>query len=112
MDSIATNDDLVVTGAEQNKDIQPSDMPKVGESRNTVQTSEKTENIDVQWGDIGHDIPGENIDITESVMTEKEAAERPKRKTKPSTKSIENRIQSDKAKLDRYYGKKYRSVLV
>ena len=39
MDSIATNDDLAVTGAEleeQNKDIQPSYMPKVGESINTV----------------------------------------------------------------------------
>jgi hypothetical protein len=61
MDSIATNDDLAVTGAEleeQNKDIQPSDMPKVGESINTVQTSEKTENIDVQGGDIGHDFLG------------------------------------------------------
>jgi hypothetical protein len=53
MDSIATNDDLAVTGAElevQNKDIQPSDMPKVGESINTVQTSEKMEYIDVQGG--------------------------------------------------------------
>ena len=108
MDSIATNDDLAVTGAEreeQNKDIPPSDMPKVGESINTVQASEKTENIAVQGGDIGHDIPGENIDITENVMTEKEAVERPKRKTKPSTKSIENRIQSDKAKLDRLWEK-------
>jgi hypothetical protein len=43
MDSIASNDDLHVTGAEldeQNKYIQPSDMPKVGESINTVQTSD------------------------------------------------------------------------
>jgi hypothetical protein len=35
MDSIATNDNLAVTGAkleEQNKYIQHSDMPKVGES--------------------------------------------------------------------------------
>ena len=38
-------------------------------------------------------------------MTEKQAAERLKRKTKPSTKSIENRIQSDKAKLDRLWEK-------
>jgi hypothetical protein len=53
MDYIATNDDLAVTAAgleEQNKGKQPSDMPKVGESINTMQTSEKTENIDVQWG--------------------------------------------------------------
>jgi hypothetical protein len=61
-------------------------MPKVGESINTVQTRKNPENIDVQGGggDIGRDISGENIDInTESIMTEKEAAERPKRKTKP-----------------------------
>jgi hypothetical protein len=107
MDSIATNDDLAVTGAEleeQNKDIQPSDMPKVGESINTVQTSEKTENIDVQGGDIGHDFLGKIL-ILLRMLTEKQAAERLKRKTKPSTKSIENRIQSDKAKLDRLWEK-------
>ena len=42
-----------------------------------MQTSEKTKNIDVQGWDIAHDIPGGNIYINESVITDKEVAPSP-----------------------------------
>ena len=59
MDSIATNDDLAVTGAEleeQNKDIQPSDMPKVGESIKTTFGLRKTAQVgEAQFGSDARD---------------------------------------------------------
>lgn len=51
MDGIAINDDLPVTEAEMNKEMQdepPSDRPKLGEEVNTARPCENTGNVDVR----------------------------------------------------------------
>lgn len=110
MDSIATNDDLAISGTTfdgENKDESPPDIPKAGES---TQTNENTEYSDVQNEDIavgvGLDINlGENIEVVTDATLDELEAERPKRKAKPSMKSIDNRIQSDEAKLVKLWAK-------
>ncbi len=110
MDSIATNDDFAATGAaieEEKQEQLPSDTSKAKENINTVEISENTENIDAQLGDTvtGLDKHGENTDNSGNAATVDETAERPKRNARPSTKSIENRIQSDEDKLERLWEK-------
>ena len=110
MDSIATNDDLAATSAaleEEKQEQLPSDTSKAKENINTVEINENTENIDAQFGDTvtGLDKLGENTDNSGNAATVDETAERPKRNARPSTKSIENRIQSDEDKLERLWEK-------
>ena len=104
MDSIATNDDFNIFGTtvdEENKDQSPRDTQTIGEN---MQTNENTENSDVQREetDVGLDKDSgenQNIEVAASATSDTFTAERPKRRGKPSIKSIENRIQSDEGKL-------------
>jgi F0F1-type ATP synthase membrane subunit b/b' len=98
---------------QQNMEKQPSIVSKDGESVNKGETSENVENIGVETGD--YDIDNihtkENIANTEIVNTaEDESTERPKHKTKTLAKPTKNRIQSDKAKLEKSWEKAMKSI--
>ena len=109
----ATNEDPVIARSEveeQNKEEQPSAVSKNGESVEKGETSENLENIGVKIGDLVIDATNENIGNSEAVTQENENARRPKRTCKPSAKSIENRIQSDKTKLEKLWEKVMKSI--
>ena len=115
MDSIATNDDFNIFGTtvdEENKDQSPRDTQSTGEN---MQTNENTENSDVQREetDVGLDKDtgeNQNIEVAAGATSDTFTAERPKRRGKPSMKSIENRIQSDEGKLTKLWAKVQRAI--
>ena len=111
--SNAINEDPVIASSEveeQNKEEQPSAVSMNQESVEKGETSENLENIGVKIGDSVIDATEENIGNSEAVTQENENTQRPKRTCKPSAKSIENRIQSDKTKLEKLWEKVMKSV--
>ena len=111
--SNASNEDPVIASSEveeQNKEEQPSAVSMNQESVEKGETNENLENIGVKIGDLVIDATEENIGNSEAVTQENGNTRRPKRTCKPSAKSIENRIQSDKTKLEKLWEKVMKSV--
>lgn len=80
-----------------------------------MQTNENTENSDVQREeiDVGLDKDtgeNQNIEVAAGPTSDKFTAERPKRRAKPSMKSVENRIQSDEGKLTKLWAKVQKTI--
>ena len=117
MVSIATNDDLAglaIAASEEGKGDKQLDKSTAGDGVNNTENGEKSAiidfDIDYKTKEIEHAKTGENREVCESLTEDNEGLERPKRNAKPSTKAIQNRIQSDKDNLGKLWGKVEKAI--
>ena len=117
MVSIATNDDLAglaIAASEEGKGDKQLDKSSAGDDVNNIENGEKSVNIDLDIHHKNKEIEyvktGENREASESVLEDNEGLERPKRNVKPSTKAIQNRIQTDKDNLGKLWGKVEKAI--
>jgi hypothetical protein len=97
---MAANRGTMSESEQQNMEKQPSTASRNGESANKGETweisSPKPRIMAAIWK-----FTKENTPNNETIMVEDESTERQNRETKPPAKSIEDRILSHKAKLEK-----------